>query len=183
MNSIREIVNQNVAVSIQPMMDRVEELLGGLGRLTLASMGVIVALQILFRYVPVNVPSVWTTEVARYLLVFMTLTGVPYAMRRENHISVRPLMRMLSDSRRQALITVSNVLVVVMCAIVIASGISILDRTMLQSLSTVSWLKVGYLMIYLVGVFGLCIVFVFEQTTALWTSETTEPDGQVIDDD
>ncbi|WP_222914448.1 hypothetical protein [Natrinema sp. SYSU A 869] len=80
------------------------------------------------------------------------------------------------------MITLSNVLVVVMCSIVILSGISILDRTMLQSLPTVGWLKVGYLMVYLIGVFGLCIVFVFEQTALIWTGETTEPDARVTDD-
>ncbi len=83
MTSIRDIANLDFGVSVRPLMGRVEELLGGIGRLTLATMGVIVGLQILFRFVPVSFPSVWTTEVARYLLVFMTLTGVPYSMRRK----------------------------------------------------------------------------------------------------
>ncbi|WP_339106088.1 TRAP transporter small permease subunit [Haloterrigena salinisoli] len=183
MTSIRDIVTLNSAMSAGPLMDRIEQLLGGLGKLTLATMGVIVGLQILFRFVPVSFPSVWTTEVARYLLVFMTLTGVPYAMRRENHISVRPLLRMVSDSIRNLMITLSNVLVVVMCSIVVLSGFTILERTMLQSLPTVGWLKVGYLMIYLIAVFGLCIVFIFEQTARIWTGEATEPDVRVVNDD
>ena len=177
------MVRDNITTSTEIVADRVEGLLGGLGRLILAVMGTIVALQILFRFVPIPFTAVWTTEIARYLLVIMTLTGVPYAMRRGNHISIRPLLRMLSSSRQQYLLVVSDILVIVMCAIVIRSGISILDRTLLQSLPTVGWLNVGYVMVYLIGMFALCILFIVENTASVWGDEQTEPDvGEVSDD-
>lgn len=164
-------------------MDRVEGLLGGLGKLIVAVMGGIVALQILFRFVPVSFPSVWTTEIARYLLVVMTLTGLPYAMRRGSHISIRPLLRMLPSSAQRSLIVLSDTLVIVMCAIMIQSGISILDRTLVQSLPTVSWLNVGYVMIYLIGVFALSIVFILENMTSTWRSERAESDVNGVSND
>lgn len=156
-------------------MEWIEILLGSLGRLTLTVMGGIVALQILVRALPIDYGAVWTTEIARYLLVMMTLTGIPYAMRRGNHISIRPLLRMLSDSVQRYLITVSNLLVIVMCAIGIWSAVSVLDRTLVQSLPTVDWLKVGYLMIYLAIAFGLCIVVVVEKIMSVWMTDLSEP--------
>ena len=177
------MARENANTSMHTLVDRVEGLLGGLGRLLLAVMGLVVALQILFRFVPLSFATVWTTEIARYLLVVMTLTGLPYAMRRGNHISIRPLLRMLSDSTQRYLIVLSDVLVIVMCVIVIRSGISVLDRTLIQSLPTVGWLKVGYVMAYLIGVFTLSVLFILENMASTWRDERTEPDVAGVSND
>lgn len=172
------MINQYFNVSFKPLMERLEALLGSLGQLVLALMGVIVAFQIIMRPLPIDYGAVWTTEIARYLLVVMTLTGIPYAMRRGSHISIRPLLRMLSDSLQQYFLTLANLLVVVMCAIGIWSAVTVVDRTLVQSLPTVGWLSVGYLMIYLAVAFALCIVVIFEKMVSMWSEGRTEPGAQ-----
>lgn len=172
------MVKGNISARVRVIMERLEATLGGLGQLVLALMGAIVAFQIIVRILPIGYGAVWTTEIARYLLVVMTLTGIPYAMRRGSHISIRPLLRMLSDSLQRYFITLANLLVVVMCAIGIWSAVSVLGRTMIQSLPTVGWLKVGYVMLYLAVAFALCIAVIFEKLAAIWITDLTEPGAQ-----
>lgn len=157
------MTDRNNSVSVGTVLSSIEKILGIIGKLVLAVMGIVVSLQILFRVAPINYQGVWTTEIARALLVIMTLTGVPYAMRRGNHISIRPLLRMLSGTTRRVLLVFSNALAVVMCSIVVVSGYSVLDQTLVQSLPTVEWVKIGYLTYYLIGAFALCLVFVVEK--------------------
>ncbi|QIO25351.1 TRAP transporter small permease [Haloarcula sp. JP-L23] len=156
-------------------MERLEGLLGSVGRLILALMGAVTALQITVRVLPIGYSAVWTTEIARYLLVAMTLTGIPYAMRRGNHISIRPLLRMLSDSLQRYFITLANILVIVMCAIGVWSAVSVLNRTMSVSLPTVGWLKTGYLTLYMAISFALCIVVILEKLNSMWITDLSEP--------
>ncbi|MDS0223567.1 TRAP transporter small permease subunit [Haloarcula sp. S1AR25-5A] len=161
--------------AIRTLMERLESVLGTLGQLVLGAMGVVVAFQIVMRVFPTDYGAVWTTEIARYLLVIMTLTGIPYAMRRGSHISIRPLLRMLSDSLQKYLTTFSNLLVIVMCAIGVWSAVSVIERTLVQSLPTVDWLRVGYLMIYLAIMFALCIVVIVEKMVSMWSTDLSEP--------
>ncbi|KAA9396332.1 TRAP transporter small permease [Haloarcula sp. CBA1130] len=161
--------------AIRTLMQRLENALGSLGQLVLGAMGVVVAFQIIMRVLPTDYGAVWTTEIARYLLVIMTLTGIPYAMRRGSHISIRPLLRMLTDSLQKYLTTFSNLLVIAMCGIGIWSAVSVIEQTLVQSLPTVGWLRVGYLMIYLAIAFALCIVFIVEKMVTMWVPGLSEP--------
>lgn len=88
-------------------------LLGG----TLVVMCVSVGLGIISRYV-FNAPIIWTDELARYALVWMTfLGGAELLMRRDGHISVgyfRSLMPPRYDRRAEILVIVLSIVIIAM---------------------------------------------------------------------
>ena len=65
-------------------------------------MGVVLLAQVFFRYV-LNAPLIWSEELARYLLVWVTFLGIPYGIRHRAHIEMEyffkkfphPLQRIL----------------------------------------------------------------------------------------
>lgn len=144
------------------VLDVSQRLLGVFGSLTLFLMGVIATLQIGTRPLPpefVPFSTGWTTELIRYLMVFMTAAGVPYAMYEGSHISIRPLIQRLSDAWFRRLVAVSNVLVIVMSALLVVSGVTVAERTIDQSLRTLTWLKIGYGHLFLAAMFAVTIVY------------------------
>lgn len=58
--------------------------------------------QVFTRFV-LNNPSKYTEELLRYLLIWMTMLGVPYAYGKDRHLSINLLTR--SFSRRDSLLT------------------------------------------------------------------------------
>jgi TRAP-type transport system small permease protein len=69
-------------------------ILGTLGQLeewflvlTFSVMGVALLSQVFFRYI-LNAPLIWSEELARYLLVWLTFLGINYGIRHRAHIEM-----------------------------------------------------------------------------------------------
>ncbi len=60
-------------------------------------------LQVVFRYF-LNSPLVWTEELSRYLLVWITFFGINYGLRRKKHIEMEYFFNMMSE-RVQGVVT------------------------------------------------------------------------------
>ena len=84
-------------------------------------MGVVLLAQVFFRYV-LNAPLIWSEELARYLLVWVTFLGIPYGIRHRAHIEMEyffkkfphPLQRILPIVTQSFLVVCLVVLEVVL---------------------------------------------------------------------
>lgn len=90
----------------------------------LASMAVVVFLQVFFRYV-LNSPLVWGEEVSTLLFAWSTFLGSVIAVRQSSHISIDVLVACLSAPVRRGLQIVVDIAVVVLLLIFIESGIEL----------------------------------------------------------
>jgi C4-dicarboxylate transporter DctQ subunit len=103
-------------------------LLGG----TLVVMSVSVGLGIVSRYV-FNAPIIWTDELARYALVWMTfLGGAELLMRRDGHIAVgyfRSLMPRRHDRKAEILVIVLSIVIMAMMGF---GGILLIEHNLIS---------------------------------------------------
>lgn len=159
--------------SLATVFQRIEKACELLGVALLTVLCVLATLQIGFRYTGglIEISAAWTEELARYFFVMMILVGVPYTMRTGDDISIRPLLRRLSDRRQRVLLTVSNAFVVLLSLIMVYSAYIVSQRTLGTTLATVDWLRIGYTHVLLGVAFLLAAVFAVEQTVTLWTEE------------
>ncbi len=77
-------------------------LLEGTAGLLIAVMTLLVALQVVFRYV-VNYTLPWSEELSRYVFLWASLLGACAAVRRHAHLGVDSLVRRLPDGARRLL--------------------------------------------------------------------------------
>jgi TRAP-type C4-dicarboxylate transport system permease small subunit len=75
-------------------MDSTRRILAALGQLeewllvvAFSAMGIALLSQVFFRYI-LNSPLIWTEELARYLLVWVTFLGINYGIRHRAHIEM-----------------------------------------------------------------------------------------------
>lgn len=162
-------------------LDVVEKSCEYLGMGFLCLMGVLAVLQIVMRFVTaqtIGFSLTWTGELTRYLLVLMTAVGVPYAMRTDGHISIRPLVEKLPDPVSTRVLAFTNVLVVALCVIVAYSAYVVAQRTISEPLPSIGWLKAGYAHWLLGLMFVLTAIVALEQTYELLTGDGVPGGGE-----
>ena len=89
--------------------------------LLLIAVSVIVALEVLCRYV-LNVSLPWSEEISRYLFIWGNFLGAGVALKRRAHISVDSLVTRLSESARQRLESAVGVLVLAFALLLVYYG-------------------------------------------------------------
>ncbi len=87
----------------------------------LASMSVIIAVQVLFRYVFKSSLS-WSEEVARYLFIWLIYIGISYGVKKSAHVSVTALDLVLSEGARRALKLLSAVVFLIFAITIVYYG-------------------------------------------------------------
>jgi TRAP-type C4-dicarboxylate transport system permease small subunit len=91
----------------------------------LAVMVIVIFLQVIFRSV-IKSAIPWSEELARYLMVWITFLGASIAVKRQGHIGVAALIRILSPSNKRRACLLANALSMVFFAAMIVLGYSIL---------------------------------------------------------
>ena len=89
----------------------------------IAVMGVVLTLQIFMRYV-LNMPLIWSEELARYIFVWATFVGAGYGVRNKIHISMELLFVRLPRKLKLAIFLFTNTLAILVFAYLIPYGIS-----------------------------------------------------------
>lgn len=79
-----------------------------------------IALQVFCRYV-LNQPLMWTTDLSKYCLVWLTFIGGSYVLRRKRHISISVFIRMAPERFQRFGELLSNLLVI---AVLIIAGLT-----------------------------------------------------------
>jgi TRAP-type C4-dicarboxylate transport system permease small subunit len=98
----------------------------------LAAMSVIVFANVMLRYLT-DASIVWSEEVARYLMIWLTFLGVGPVLRLGGHIAIDTLQEALPPRAAQALRVVIVGLIALLCLAVIWYGWALVQRTAAQT--------------------------------------------------
>jgi TRAP-type C4-dicarboxylate transport system permease small subunit len=83
-------------------------------------MGVVLLAQVFFRYV-LNAPLIWSEELARYLLVWITFLGINYGLRHRAHIEMEYFFTKFPRLLQRAVPVVTQAFLVV-CLVLFLPG-------------------------------------------------------------
>ena len=104
------------------MLDRLENLVKAVGTFCLASLFMLILLQVVLRY-GFDRSYFFTEELGRYLLIWMTMAGMSLQCRHEGHIRVDFMLQRLRGKTRLYLEIVVNILVSAILFVVVYTGI------------------------------------------------------------
>jgi TRAP-type C4-dicarboxylate transport system permease small subunit len=97
--------------------------------LSLSAMSVIIAVQVLMRYVFQSSLS-WSEEIARYLFIWLIYVGISYGVKKSAHVSVTALDLVLSDKARRCLKIISIIVFFLFSVMIIQYGWQVCSRIM-----------------------------------------------------
>lgn len=120
----------------------------------LAVMSIVIFMQVVYRYV-FHASLPWSEELGRYILVYLTFLGASVAVKRNSHIGVEMVVKLLPRSIAKVLEWVANAISFVFFAILIVYGSKVVKITMTQ-LSPAMHVKMGY--IYMAVVIGAVLM-------------------------
>lgn len=110
----------------------IERLLDALLALMLLVMVVAIFYQIFGRYVLGRAPS-WGEELARYLMVYVTMLGSAAELRKGGHITVTTMTDRLGPTGLRVLLAVRDVAVAATCGLLVNAGIGLASMMHRQS--------------------------------------------------
>ena len=108
-----------------------EQTLDVLTGAAVAAMAVVISYQVFGRYVLDHTPS-WSEELARYLMVWLTMLGAAAVIREGGHIAVTTLIDMLSPAARRVALALRDVALVSTCGILVWWGIGFAQQNASQ---------------------------------------------------
>lgn len=115
--------------------------------------------QVFTRFI-LNHPSSWTEELARYMLIWVSLLGAAYATRLKMHLSIDVLtQRLTGRSKCYSQMAIYTGVLFFAATVLIVGGIRLVDLTLrLNQISAALNVKLGY--VYsIVPISGLLIAF------------------------
>lgn len=125
----------------------------------MASLVIVVVWQVFSRYI-LNAPSTFTDELARFLLIWVSLLGAAYFSGKNQHIAINVLPSKLNPRNRIKLNIFINLIIItfVLCVFVIGGGMLVYyTYTYLQLTPT---LQIPMASVYSIGpLSGLLIIF------------------------
>jgi TRAP-type C4-dicarboxylate transport system permease small subunit len=107
---------------IMKLIDKLHKFEEGFIMVCFAVMGIVLTLQIFMRYV-LNMPLIWSEEVARYLFVWATFIGAGYGVRCKIHISVEIFYSRMPRKIKLAITLATHTICILVFAYLIPYGI------------------------------------------------------------
>jgi TRAP-type C4-dicarboxylate transport system permease small subunit len=104
------------------LIEKLHKLEEGFIMVCFAVMGLVLALQIFMRYV-LNMPLIWSEEMARYLFVWATFIGAGYGVRNKIHICVEFFYSRMPRRVKLAITLLTNTFCILIFAYLIPYGI------------------------------------------------------------
>lgn len=143
---------------------------------------VCVVWQVFSRYI-LNAPSTFTDEMARFLLIWVSLLGVAYLTGQNQHIAIDILPQKLKPAARLKLGILINILIICFVFSVLVLGGSLLVYNTFIYMQLTPTLQIPMASIYLIApICGVLIIYykLFDITTMLASPNNGEiPDGAV----
>lgn len=127
------------------------------GAALLAGIAGIVVYEIVARYV-FQSPTEWSFEIATYALVWCGFLGAARALARDRHVQVDLLLLRLSGPARRRLETVTDLLAIVFCLLVVREGIRFAYTSYVTEATSVSPLRVPLFLPELVVPGGIALL-------------------------
>lgn len=120
---------------------------------------IVVVWQVFSRYI-LNAPSTFTDELARFLLIWVSLLGAAYFSGKNQHIAINTLPSRLNPANRKRLnITINVIIIVFVSCVFVIGGIRLvwITYTYLQLTPT---LQIPMAAVYSIGpISGLLIIY------------------------
>ncbi len=132
MEKLREIINKIIFI---------------IGTILLTTITITVAWQVVSRYV-FNEPSIFTDELARFLLMWIGMLGTTYAFGSKSHLSMDFLHTLLCAKTVKMIKILLPILGIVFIGSVMVGGGTLLTLNTMQQLSPVLYIPMGY--VYLI---------------------------------
>ncbi|MGI6558310.1 MAG: TRAP transporter small permease [Limnochordia bacterium] len=140
---------------MQRLRDWVDKIMGWLLVVLMASMAVVVFLQVFYRYV-LNNPLPWPEEVARMTVVWLSFIGAYMAMRKNSHIGFNLLVAQLPDVWQAYIAVLGNLLVLWFLLVIVQQGIITMGLTM-QDPMPYTGISIGLWVYSVFPIAGLCM--------------------------
>ena len=141
------------------MRERIDKILGSIVAFLMGIMVLNVLWQVASRYL-LGSPSIFTDELANYLLIWVGLLGAAYASGKKLHLAIDLLPNKLEGKSKQqlSLVITSLVVLFVVTVMVIGGGRLVYLTLLLEQLSPSLQIPLGY--IYMViPISGLFIIY------------------------
>lgn len=124
----------------------------------IAFQAALLILSVFFRYI-LNSPIVWSDEIVRYSLVWMTFAGAALATRDDKHILVDVIDTILSEKGRKITNGFVDLVVIAFMAFLIYYGIRMTDYERGMFGETLTWISYAY--VYVSIPIGAAVTILF----------------------
>lgn len=142
------------------VFDGLEKLLEGACLVFLAATVVVVAWQVLARYVTSS-STAWAPELAQVTFVWLALCAIPIGIRHGRHMSIDAWFAVTNRRVEQVVTTVASLIVVVVSLVLAFYGYRILDVTFTRQFPGLG-IAAGWMYLAVPVSFVLCAVFGIE---------------------
>jgi len=157
---------QRMYTILRTVNDRIQKTCEVGGVLLLILVFSLTALRIVSRQVSLSLS--WPGQVAQYLLVVAVFLALPLLFRTKEDISFRPLLENVPyDTKRRLYLLGDGVLIILFLFI----AISATQAAQFQwevGLSSVRWLRIGYVYVFIGAMMFVTILPVLEEMIAYW---------------
>lgn len=124
----------------------------------IAFQAALLILSVFFRYI-LNSPIVWSDEIVRYSLVWMTFAGAALATRDDKHILVDVIDTILPEKGRKITNRFVDLVVIAFMAFLIYYGIRMTDYERGMFGETLTWISYAY--VYISIPIGAAVTILF----------------------
>ena len=146
---------------MRKLIQGMEKFLDNFTVLLLLVMVVLVALQVIFRFVGFAAP--WTEEMARFTFVYITFFGSVLALKEGSHIVIEILVNRLPQGLRRVFGIVFNALIAGFLVLVIMGSRITLEVNKEVSAASLPWFKMTYVYISVLIASILMLGYVLSQ--------------------
>jgi TRAP-type C4-dicarboxylate transport system permease small subunit len=117
-----------------------------------------------------HVPAIWTEELARILFVASSLLGIAVCVARREHIIVDYFLEKLPPARRETILAVFDVLVLVFLLVWLRGALRLHALNATTTYVTVPWFKVSWVFAIEIASILLMMLFVLADLGTRWRS-------------
>lgn len=146
--------------------DKIQKVCEVGGVVLLIILFLLTALQIAARQASVSLP--WPGQVAQYLLVVAVFLALPLLFRTKEDISFRPLLERAPYETKRKLYLLGDVVLILLFVFVAVSATQAARFTLGIGLSSVRWLRIGYVYLFIGAMMLVTILPVIEEIVAYW---------------
>jgi TRAP-type C4-dicarboxylate transport system permease small subunit len=117
------------------------------------------------------------------LLVVFTFVALPALVRRDEDISFRPLLKQFSYKKKRVLYLISDILLILFFIFIAISASQAAETGLARGLSSVPWLRFGYVYLFMGFMMALTILPVIEEILEYWYGMDISKEGEVKEGD
>ena len=124
----------------------------------MGALTIVVTWQVIARYIMTN-PSSWTEELARFMLVWVSILGAAYVSGKREHIAIDILQqRMQPEKKRKFQILIDVIIILFALFVFVIGGINLVEIT-LHQISSAMRIPLGY--VYAIIPFSGILIIIY----------------------